>query len=119
MSVTGQRNATDSWLDDLLARLKRGRSGGGGDGDAVELHLAAEELASAPPMEEVFDRLAGRPYSCFLDSSLVMERLGRHSFIAFDPFLVLSTRGYRCAWRGRGGGPGRRRRTPSVPCAPR
>jgi len=65
--------------------------------------MEARELSGALPMEEIFHRLAHLPYSCFLDSNLVMERLGRYSFIGFQPLLVLSTRGYRCTWRTREG----------------
>jgi len=72
--------------------------------ERVRLRLEVEELTDAPSMEEIFHRLAGKPYSCFLDSSLVMPRLGLYSFIAFDPHLVLTTRGRRCRWWRRGGG---------------
>ncbi len=68
------------------------------------LKLEAAELADAPAIEAIFDRLAAKPYSCFLDSSLAMQRLGRYSFIGFDPHLVLTTRGLRCAWWRREGG---------------
>lgn len=68
------------------------------------LLLETIELTQAPAMEAIFHRLAARPYSCFLDSSLAMQRLGRYSFIGFDPHLVLTTRGLRCGWWRRGGG---------------
>ncbi|NPV59434.1 MAG: aminodeoxychorismate synthase component I [Actinobacteria bacterium] len=70
---------------------------------ATLLRLEVAELDDAPAMEAIFHRLAARPYSCFLDSSLAMERLGRYSFIGFNPCLVLATRGTRCAWWRRGG----------------
>ncbi|MBC7230700.1 MAG: aminodeoxychorismate synthase component I [Actinobacteria bacterium] len=69
---------------------------------AVPLRLEVAELEDAPAMEAVFHRLAAKPYACFLDSSLAMERLGRYSFIGFDPHLVLTTRGRRCTWWRRG-----------------
>lgn len=77
---------------------------GTGGGKGTRLRLEAVELADAPAMEAAFHILAARPYSCFLDSSLAMERLGRYSFIGFDPHLVLTTRGTRCAWWRRGSG---------------
>ena len=76
-----------------------------GEVERIRLRCEIEELAEAPGMEEIFDRLAGRPYSCFLDSSLTMDRLGRYSFIGFDPHLVLTTRGCDCRWWRREGGP--------------
>jgi para-aminobenzoate synthetase component 1 len=72
--------------------------------EEVALRLEARELEDAPPMEEIFHRLAARPYSCFLDSSLPMDRLGRYSFIAFDPHQVLVTRGRDCRLWCRDGG---------------
>jgi len=72
--------------------------------EGLGLRLDAVELADAPAMEEIFHRLAQAPFACFLDSSLVMERLGKYSFIGFDPHLVLTTRGLRCSWWSRGGG---------------
>jgi para-aminobenzoate synthetase component 1 len=56
--------------------------------------VECEELEGAPSMEDIFHRLAHLPYSCFLDSSLVMPRLGLYSFIGYRPFLVFLTRGY-------------------------
>jgi len=61
-------------------------------------------MTDVPSMEELFHRLAETPYACFLDSSLVMERLGRYSFIGFQPLLVLTTRGFDCRWKSRDGG---------------
>jgi para-aminobenzoate synthetase component 1 len=78
-----------------------------GQRQKTALRLEVEELrgaASAASMEEIFNRLAYRPYACFLDSSLVMERLGRYSFIGFDPHLVLTGQGRLCRWQRRGGG---------------
>jgi len=73
-------------------------------GDGTDLRLETEELTGAPAMEAIFHRLAAKPYSCFLDSSLAMQRLGRYSFIGFDPHLVLTSRGLRCRWWRRDGG---------------
>jgi para-aminobenzoate synthetase component 1 len=72
--------------------------------ERMRLQCEIEELRDAPPMEQIFDRLASKPYACFLDSSLEMKRLGRYSFIGFDPHTVLTTHGLNCNWwrRGRG-----------------
>jgi len=72
--------------------------------EGERLHLEVRELEDAPSMEDIFHRLAHRPYSCFLDSSLTMPRLGLYSFIGFDPHLLLTTRGHRCRWLRKGGG---------------
>ncbi|RJP33461.1 MAG: aminodeoxychorismate synthase component I [Actinobacteria bacterium] len=72
--------------------------------EGTRLRLEAVELAEAPAIEAMFHSLAAKPYSCFLDSSLAMQRLGRYSFIGFDPHLVLTTRGSRCSWWRRDGG---------------
>lgn len=40
-----------------------------------------------------FQPFAAEPYSIFLDSALVDDRLGRYSFIAADPFQTLSSKG--------------------------
>jgi len=80
--------------------------------EKTALRLEVLELPDAPSMEEIFHRLADRPYACFLDSSLVMERLGRYSFIAFDPHLVLTSRGRACRWERRGSGISRREENP-------
>ncbi len=71
--------------------------------EGIALRMEVRELTGAPPMEDIFHRLAHLPYACFLDSSLTMPRLGRHSFIGFDPHLVLTTRGHGCRWWRREG----------------
>ena len=80
--------------------------------EGTALRLEVRELADAPAMEDIFHRLALTPYACFLDSSLVMQRLGRYSFIGFDPHLVLTTRGYDCRWWRRDGGTDETRENP-------
>ncbi len=102
MGLIGQKNRTDAWLADLPELLSGGRPGEGIEG-TVSFRLEWRELHDPPPMEDIFHRLAHTPYSCFLDSSLVMERLGEYSFIGYQPFLVLTTRGHRCRWRARDG----------------
>ncbi len=37
--------------------------------------------------------LRNEPYSSFLDSAMDYEKLGRFSFVGYDPFMVLETRG--------------------------
>ena len=63
------------------------------DRQTVEAGLEIVELDDGREMSELFDEVAGLPHSCFLDSSLRMMRFGNHSFIGFDPYLVLTTRG--------------------------
>ena len=69
----------------------------------MELELKAVELSDSRDMVEIFDELAYLPYSCFLDSSLSMPGFGDHSFIGFDPYMVLTTKGYDVVFRHRGG----------------
>ena len=71
--------------------------------DEVELALRAVTIPDEREMVEIFDELAHLPYSCFLDSSLLMPRYGNHSFIGFDPYLVLTTKGHNAVFRYRGG----------------
>lgn len=52
---------------------------------------------------EMFDEVAGLPHACFLDSSLAMEPYGRYSFIGFDPYMVLETRGHTARFTSREG----------------
>ena len=60
---------------------------------SVELDIVSVELDDGRQMVELFDEVAHLPHSCFLDSSLLMERFGNYSFIGFDPYLVLTTAG--------------------------
>jgi para-aminobenzoate synthetase component 1 len=69
----------------------------------MDLQLQAVELSDIRDMAEIFDEIAHLPYSCFLDSSLVMPRFGSRSFIGFDPYLVLATKGYDAFFLERGG----------------
>ncbi len=102
MGSIGQRRRTDAWLGVVPPRLGEGYRPAAQE-EALTLQLGLRELSDPPSMEDIFHRLAHIPYSCFLDSSLVMERLGVHSFIGYQPFLVLTTRGRVCRWRTRGG----------------
>jgi para-aminobenzoate synthetase component 1 len=83
-----------------------------GQKEGTILRLAVRELEDAPAMEEIFHRFAHTPYACFLDSSLPMQRLGRYSFIGFEPHMVLTTHGSDCRWWRREGGMGESRENP-------
>lgn len=102
MSLIGQKGRADAWLEEVPLQLGT-EEAHHGSGDAVALRLVWESLRDAPSMEDIFHRLAHTPYACFLDSSLAMERLGNYSFIGYQPFLVLATRGQRCRWHTRAG----------------
>lgn len=60
--------------------------------ETVDCELEVVLLEDDREMADIFDEVSQRPYSCFLDSSLAMPRLGCHSFIGIDPFLVLTAR---------------------------
>ncbi len=47
----------------------------------------------APEAPWCFEALAPGPFSFFLDSGMDPPRLGRYSFMGFDPFLVMRSRG--------------------------
>jgi len=49
-----------------------------------------EELRPAPDPEAALVRLAAQPYCMFLDSALREPSLGRYSFLAADPFDLLT-----------------------------
>jgi para-aminobenzoate synthetase component 1 len=80
-----------------------GGAGGSGIPEAMELSLEIIELADDREAVDLFGEVSHLPYSCFLDSSLRMPGYGRRSFIAFDPYLVLTTRGYRATYTSRTG----------------
>lgn len=48
-----------------------------------------EEIDLSVPVAAFFSAVAERPYSFFLDSGMVSAKLGRYSFLGWDPFLVL------------------------------
>ncbi len=52
-----------------------------------------EEIRLPVPAVGVFDALAPRPFSFFLDSGMDPEKLGRYSFMGAAPFLVMKSRG--------------------------
>lgn len=51
-----------------------------------------EELFMAPDAAWCFESFASRPFSFWLDSGMDPQKLGRWSFIGFDPFLVMRSR---------------------------
>lgn len=48
-----------------------------------------QEVGYVAP-DEVFLRVANEPYICFLDSAGVNQTTGRYSYLAFDPFQIIS-----------------------------
>ncbi|MDT8435940.1 MAG: aminodeoxychorismate synthase component I [Gemmatimonadota bacterium] len=60
-------------------------------------------VRGGPEPSEVFRGLAGRPGALWLDSSLPGGSAGRRSFIAADPFAVLTCRDGRCHLAGAAG----------------
>ena len=56
-----------------------------------------EEIPHSPSAVELFSALKDRPYSFFLDSSLVDNKLGRFSLLGADPFLVFRSKKDRIA----------------------
>jgi len=52
-----------------------------------------EEIAIEKSPVEFFDSVSGRDYSFFLDSGMSHEKLGRYSYIGFDPFIVFRSKG--------------------------
>lgn len=103
MALIGQKGKADAWLVILSHKLCGEEADGENTENSVALRLGWWELSDPPLMEDIFHRLAHTPYACFLDSSLVMDRLGNYSFIGYQPFLVLVTRGHRCRWITRDG----------------
>ena len=71
--------------------------------DTIDLTVEVLPFEGGREAADVFDSVARQPYSCFLDSSLRQQRLGRHSFIGFDPYLVLKTKGKNAVIEKRGG----------------
>jgi para-aminobenzoate synthetase component 1 len=70
---------------------------------AAELDVVAVELDDGRGIPELFDEVAHLPFSCFLDSSLAMKRFGEHSFLGFEPYLVLTTQGLEASFAYRDG----------------
>jgi len=60
------------------------------------------------PFEDLFPAVACQRLPFILDSSLAEGRLGRWSFVGFDPLLLLTTRGRRATIESRNGRESRR-----------
>ena len=54
-----------------------------------------QELVPAPDPIDCAERLAGLPFLLFLDSAADPARLGRYSFLAADPAVVVRSKGFR------------------------
>jgi para-aminobenzoate synthetase component 1 len=66
----------------------------------VKLPLFQKPAAreSAP---EIFERLKNLPYPFLLDTGMLVDNLGHHSFAGADPFLVMSSKGRQITlWEG-------------------
>ena len=61
----------------------------------MERHPLVESVHSSLTAVEAFELFHTQPHSFFLDSGMDPHRLGRYSFIGFDPFLVMYSRGNR------------------------
>ena len=59
----------------------------------IPLQPLVEELLPPPDPVETCARLAGMPYRVFLDSAADPVRLGRYSFLAADPAVVVRSKG--------------------------
>lgn len=57
--------------------------------------VKVEELEFKEDLLSLFDSVASEPYCFFLDSGLDPNKLGRHSFLGFNPFLVFRSKGGR------------------------
>ncbi|MDD5748012.1 MAG: aminodeoxychorismate synthase component I [Actinomycetota bacterium] len=66
----------------------------------VEMEIV--EIPREVEIFELFKRIAEKPYSCFLDSSLVDGRLGKTSIFGFGPIVVLETKGLAANFKQRG-----------------
>ncbi|MFH1624990.1 MAG: aminodeoxychorismate synthase component I [Pseudomonadota bacterium] len=62
--------------------------------DGVKVGTPVVKELSIPSLPEpVFARIHARPFSFFLDSGMDKYKLGRHSFMGYDPFLILRSKG--------------------------
>jgi para-aminobenzoate synthetase component I len=55
--------------------------------------VRAKELSPAPAVLDAFEATAGQPYRLLLDSARDPERLGRYSFVAANPVVVVRSKG--------------------------
>jgi len=61
-----------------------------------------EEISTPFSSAEVFGHFHQEPFAFFLDSGMDPAKLGRYSFIGWDPFLVLKSRGDELTLLGAG-----------------
>ncbi|MDY6842938.1 MAG: hypothetical protein SVW57_02445, partial [Thermodesulfobacteriota bacterium] len=73
-------NSTKELMNTVLSRCKK------------SFCSTIEELRLPYTPEKVFGAFSQSPYSAFLDSGIVSEKLGRYSFIGFSPFLVMQSK---------------------------
>ena len=66
----------------------------------AEIVHAVEIAYEGTPLDR-FARFSGAPYAALLDSAKVMDRSGRYSFLAVDPFSVLEAKDGRITLDGR------------------
>jgi len=66
--------------------------------------LLAEVKAPPDPAALYINLTGGRPGSFLLESALQHPRLGRYSFLGWDPFLVLKTKGFQATIKEDGKG---------------
>ncbi|MDO8525240.1 MAG: aminodeoxychorismate synthase component I [Candidatus Omnitrophota bacterium] len=62
-----------------------------------------EKLDYSGSAIDIFNAIHDKPYTFFLDSSLVHKRLGRFSFLGCEPFLVFSSKSDRVVLEWAGG----------------
>jgi para-aminobenzoate synthetase component I len=67
-------------------------SGAAAAGPATPVTPDVLRLPAAPPPVEALARVRGCPYPLLLESALPLPAVGRYSYVAADPFLVLRAR---------------------------
>src|SRR3989442_15676646 len=65
--------------------------------------ILVQELKDAPGPSEACARFLDLPFPLLLESVLQSERLGRFSYLAADPWLVLRSKGGALEWHSREG----------------
>ncbi len=66
------------------------------------MHPIVETLEYAVNSMDLYKKFHHYPYTIFLDSSMIHNRLGRYSFISGDPFLVFSSKANKCYLKSAG-----------------
>ena len=65
--------------------------------------ILVQELPDAPDPAEACARFLDLPFPLLLESALPSERLGRFSYLAADPWLVLQSKGAALEWHSAAG----------------